>query len=579
MADLNIEKRESIFTAKGKECPTPTLETETIGTSGDSLATGETDSTELVELKKEGEALLLNWSNDVPATPTDVTEYTIDRYFGKSWSGSFPSCKPIAQKRGSQILSNFAYYANILDYVLRELNLGSLNDLVNAVVPAEVMKMYGHWLELSRDWSNISMCISNFKDFKFSTENPMAILNSTDAFLQNIEQTILAIDGSIDHIMSTLDDVMGMFDGEGIGEKIENAIDALSQKFEDTISKIADNIANLPESVMNAFMNCQFIQNMFSLPQRILKHCMSVVAIVSSIRSPTCLKDFVKIIQTLRQAVAEMKNAAAIIQNAANQVMAIKDSIANGNWMGVLGQLNSGKGAAAQSFNIIEHPSSFAAKYPANSAFTTHGGHIIELDNTKDHERIHIQHKKGTSVELSPEGDMHSKVKKDFQLMVDGNIEINSNKKVTITGKEGVNIDYGGTKFQMDQTSMGMGGKSGNMNVDDFIVTSESARVVSATTLTLGSALETSVSATGLLSLSSAVAVKIQAPMISLIAEGPTGISMMSAAGTIIGVANGIGFGSTINTIIVAAKAGMYGAGGANIIGAGVNIIGGVGGA
>ena len=36
---------------------------------------------------------------------------------------------------------------------------------------------------------------------------------------------------------------------------------------------------------------------------------------------------------------------------------------------------------------------------------------------------------------------MHSKVKKDFQLMVDGNIEINSNKKVTITGKDGVKID------------------------------------------------------------------------------------------------------------------------------------------
>ena len=67
--------------------------------------------------------------------------------------------------------------------------------------------------------------------------------------------------------------------------------------------------------------------------------------------------------------------------------------------------------------------------------------------------------------------------------------------------------------------------------------------------------------------------------MISLIAEGPTGISMMSAAGTLIGIANGIAFGSTINTVIVAAKAGMYGAGGANIIGAGVNIIGGVGGA
>ena len=579
MADLSIEKKESVFTAKGKECPTPSLETETIGSSGDSLATGETDSTELVLLKQNGEKLLTNWSADVPATPSDVTEYTIDKYFGKNWKGTFPTCKTIAQKKGSSLLTSFAYYANLIDYIMQTLGIGSLNGLVNSLIPSSVMKMYSHWLELSQDWANISLCISNFKDFKFCTENPMAILNSTDAFLQNLEQTILAIDGGIDHILKTADDIMNMFEGNDMADKISNFMDSLDQKFTNFVDNIAENLSNLPESVMNAFMNCQFIQNMFSLPQRILKHCMSVVAIVSSIRSPTCLKDFVSIIQTLRSAVAEMKNAAAIVQNAANQVMAIKDSIANGNWIGVLGQLNSGKGAAAQAFNIVEHPSSFAAKYPANSAYTTHGGHIIELDNTKDHERIHVQHKKGTSVELSPEGDMHSKVKKDFQLMVDGNIEINSNKKVTITGKEGVNIDYGGTKFQMDKTSMGMGGDSGNMNVNDFIVTSEKARVVSATTLTLGSALETSVSATGLLSLSSAVAVKIQAPMISLIAEGPTGISMMSAAGTLIGIANGIAFGSTINTVIVAAKAGMYGAGGANIIGAGVNIIGGVGGA
>ena len=121
-----------------------------------------------------------------------------------------------------------------------------------------------------------------------------------------------------------------------------------------------------------------------------------------------------------------------------------------------------------------------------------------------------------------------------------------------------------------------MGGSSGSMNVDDYIVTSSSARVVSSTTLTLGSALETSVSATGLLSLSSALAIKLQAPSIMLIAEGPTGIEMMSPTGTIIGEAAGIDFTSTAHTIISAAGCNSVIADGANIIGAGVNMIGGM---
>lgn len=573
MADLTTEIAESVFTAKGKNCPTPSLETDEIGASGAGIS-GEEETTELVEIRKEAERMLNNWGDDVPSTPDEVTQYTIDKYFGKNWKGAFPRCDQIVEKKKSTLVTSFAYYANLIDYIMQTLGLGSVNDLISSIVPSSVMKMYGHWLELSQDWSNISMCITNFKEFKFCTENPMAILQSTDALLQNIEQTILAVDGGIDHLLATADDLMGFFSD---GKTLEDAISQFGQKIEDAAGKIIENISNLPESVMNAFKNCQFIQNMFSLPQRILAHCASIVAIITSIRSPTCLKDFVDIIRTLRQAVAEAKNAAATIQNAVAQVQAIKESISKGNWMGVLGQLNQGSGCAKQAFNIVEHPSSFAAKYPANSAYTTYGGHIIELDNTKDHERIHVQHKAGTSVEMSPEGDMHSKVKKDFQLMVDGNIEINSNKKVTITGKNGVKIDYGGTTFQMDKTSMGMGGQSGNINVDKMAMTTEKANIVSATTLTLGSALETSVSATKALYLSSAIEIVMKAPKISIIAEGP-GITMKSYAGTLIGSGIGVGFGSTTNTAISADKVGIYKAGSANQIGAGVNIIGKIGG-
>ena len=580
MASINSNRTKSLYTAKGKECPSPSLEIPETA-SGDPLQMSNCDTTELVLTKYEAERLVAGISSEPPAVPEDVTGETLYKYFGKGlngngWNGEFISCSEIAIREKSTIATQFAYYYNLADYLMTTLGFDSIEELVNSACP-QIGVICSYWGQLTNDWQNISLCITNFQNFKFCTENPMAILNSVDAGLANLENLILSVDGAIDHIFSAADEITSWFGkGDDIASKLDSMVNKTTQLFANGAEKLVEKLSNLPESVMNAFMNCQFIQNMFSLPQKILAHCMSVVVIVTSIRSPACLLDFVKIIQQLRSAVAEMKNAASLIQNAVDQVKNIGNMIKQGNWIGLLGELNSGTGAAAQSFNIIEHPSSFAAKYPANSAYTTHGGHIIELDNTKGHERIHVQHKKGTSVELSPEGDMYSKVKKDFQLMVDGNVEINSNKQITLTGKEGIKMNYGGTELNMGKSDFSMGGSSGSMNVDDYIVTSSSARVVSSTTLTLGSALETSVSATGLLSLSSALAIKLQAPSIMLIAEGPTGIEMMSPTGTIIGEAAGIDFTSTAHTIISAAGCNSVIADGANIIGAGVNMIGGM---
>ena len=579
MAELLSTKKTNIYTAEGKECPTPSIETMDTSVTGDATLISATDSTELLQYKLDAENLINNLDSLVPATPADVTNVTIAKYFGKGWNGSFPNCTTIVSRKKSTFATEFAYYYSLADYLMRSLGFGSISELVNSACP-QIGVIYSHWNRLSADWASISSCISNFKDFKFCTASPMEMINSIDVGLQNLENLILSADGAIDDIISAADDIMGMFlgkDGESITSKVSDFIDNFGDKLSKAGEAFLDKMSNLPESVMNAFMNCQFIQNLFSMPQRIINHLASTFLILSSIRSPTCLKDFAYIIRTLREAVAEIKNVANVIQEGIAQVNNIKAMIQQGNWIGLIGQLNSGQGMKAQMFNIVEHPSSFAAKYPANSAYTTHGGHIVEMDNTKGHERIHVQHKAGTSVEMSPEGDMHSKVKKDFQLMVDGNIEINSNKKVTITGKDGVKIDYGGTNFEMDKSNVGMGGPNGKMVVDDFVVTSQRSRVMSTENLTLGSVLETSVSAFGLLSLSSNVAIKMQAPSISIIAESPAGIQFLSASGTIIGIGNGVGIASTINTVIVAAKSGMYGAGGANIIGAGVNMIGGLG--
>jgi len=47
----------------------------------------------------------------------------------------------------------------------------------------------------------------------------------------------------------------------------------------------------------------------------------------------------------------------------------------------------------------------YAAVYPSNQVYESESGHIMEFDDTKDHERIHLRHRSGTGTEIHPNGD------------------------------------------------------------------------------------------------------------------------------------------------------------------------------
>lgn len=47
----------------------------------------------------------------------------------------------------------------------------------------------------------------------------------------------------------------------------------------------------------------------------------------------------------------------------------------------------------------------YAAVYPYNKVMASESGHIIEIDDTPEHERIHIFHRSGTFDEMQPNGD------------------------------------------------------------------------------------------------------------------------------------------------------------------------------
>lgn len=81
-----------------------------------------------------------------------------------------------------------------------------------------------------------------------------------------------------------------------------------------------------------------------------------------------------------------------------------------------------------------EPESSYGAKYPYNRAIVTRAGHIIEIDDTPDNERLHIRHSKGTYVEINKDGRMILKT-------VDDSFEIvGKNKNVYIEGNANIHV-------------------------------------------------------------------------------------------------------------------------------------------
>jgi len=84
--------------------------------------------------------------------------------------------------------------------------------------------------------------------------------------------------------------------------------------------------------------------------------------------------------------------------------------------------------------------SSFGATYPYNHAIETEGGHLFEMDDTPNHERLHLYHKSGTFTEVDVSGTKVSRIVGDGYTIVDRNgfISIDGFCNVTVGGN--VNI-------------------------------------------------------------------------------------------------------------------------------------------
>jgi hypothetical protein len=116
--------------------------------------------------------------------------------------------------------------------------------------------------------------------------------------------------------------------------------------------------------------------------------------------------------------------------------------------------------------------------YPFNHVYESEAGHIREMDDTPDHERIHERHATGTGYEIHPDGSKVTRVKNDNYDLITGDhfAHIKGNHSTTVDG--GVRVFVNADASSDDQNYTIEVGNNANVNIqvnkgDVNVVTNE----------------------------------------------------------------------------------------------------------
>ena len=105
-----------------------------------------------------------------------------------------------------------------------------------------------------------------------------------------------------------------------------------------------------------------------------------------------------------------------------------------------------------------EPESAYCAKYPYNHMIETESGHVFEMDDTPQRERIHMYHRAGTFVEIDQFGSWHEHVQGDYhgvfvrnnKVYIRGGYDVTVEKATRILAKDALQIiSYGPTKIDI----------------------------------------------------------------------------------------------------------------------------------
>ncbi len=115
----------------------------------------------------------------------------------------------------------------------------------------------------------------------------------------------------------------------------------------------------------------------------------------------------------------------------------------------------------------------FNAKYPYNKVHQTESGHVFEIDDTPNFERIHQYHKTGTYSEIDQKGTRVNKiVGNDFEIVQQNQtIFIQGNVDIRVKGSYTLNVDgpivINGSTVNINNGTQGAARKGDTVTNDD----------------------------------------------------------------------------------------------------------------
>lgn len=119
-----------------------------------------------------------------------------------------------------------------------------------------------------------------------------------------------------------------------------------------------------------------------------------------------------------------------------------------------------------------EPESAFNARYPYNKVLQTESGHLIEIDDTPNYERLHTYHRSGTYTEIDKDGNRVNKiVGNDFEIVQKNQtVYIQGNVNLQVKGSYTLNVDgpvvINGSTVNINQGTKGAA-RQGDLVVND----------------------------------------------------------------------------------------------------------------
>ncbi len=119
-----------------------------------------------------------------------------------------------------------------------------------------------------------------------------------------------------------------------------------------------------------------------------------------------------------------------------------------------------------------EPASAFNARYPYNKVTQTESGHVIEVDDTPNYERLHVYHRSGTYTEIDKDGRRVNKIVGDDFEIVQKNqtVYIQGNVNLQVKGSYTLNVDgpivINGSTVNINQGSKGAA-RTGDLVTND----------------------------------------------------------------------------------------------------------------